>query len=441
MIKVKNLTTGEVIVVHNIKCNRVTGIIQVEKQGQEPKERFYMKHSFLLKSNIVNGFRTFLLADGYELVKTGATGTQPQPQPATEQEQPTTETQPQEQETPEAEVEVVTEQEQETEQPQPRKKAKEVDAPKTDGLNDALTSAFAPIFAGVAKQIEANIRAEVSAEIDALKKAAKTHVQRIELTANGEKHEVEGVFCEEFEDLCEDVNLGYYPYLWGAAGCGKSYTAEQIAKALGLDFYAQTMLNFAHEISGYGDAGGNYVETAFFKAFTQGGLFFLDEADRSQCEGLVALNTALANKRFTFPVVGSIEAHPRFRFICAGNTRMSGADEEYVSGQVQDGSFKNRLTFYEMHYDRRVELPVMAQGDEELVDFVEDVRRAIKECRICHAVSYRETEYMKRHETKKECALIRQTFKGLEIDAVRMIYNELRNKENAWAKALAKVVK
>ena len=83
----------------------------------------------------------------------------------------------------------------------------------------------------------------------------------------------------------------------------------------------------------------------------------------------------------------------------------------------------------------------MAQGDEELVDFVEDVRRAIKERRICHAVSYRETEYMKRHETKKECALVRSTFKGLELDAVRMIYNELRNKENAWAKALAKVVK
>ena len=413
MIKVKNLTTGEVIVVHNIKCNRLTGVIQVEKQGQEPKERFYVKHNFLMKSEVVEGFRTFLLADGYEIVKTGATGTQPQPkQPTTEQEQP-----------------------------QPRKEAKEIDAPKTDGLNDALTTAFAPIFAGVAKQIEANIRAEVGAEIDALKKAAKTHVQRIELTVNGEKHEVEGVFCEEFEDLCEDVNLGYYPYLWGAAGCGKSHTAEQIAKALGLDFYAQTMLNFAHEISGYGDAGGNFVETAFFKAFTQGGLFFLDEADRSQCEGLVALNTALANKRFTFPVVGSIEAHPRFRFICAGNTRMSGADEEYVSGQVQDGSFKNRLTFYEMHYDRRVELPVMAQGDEELVDFVEDVRLAIKECRICHAVSYRETEYMKRHETKKERALVRSTFKGLELDAVRMIYNELRNKENAWAKALAKVVK
>ena len=119
MIKVKNLTTGEVIVVHNIKCNRLTGVIQVEKQGQEPKERFYVKHSFLLKSKVVEGFRTFTLADGYEIVKTGATGTQPQPkQPTTEQEQP--ETQPQEQETTEAEVEVVTEQP-EQEQPQPRK--------------------------------------------------------------------------------------------------------------------------------------------------------------------------------------------------------------------------------------------------------------------------------------------------------------------------------
>ena len=32
MIKVKNLTTGEVIVVHNIKVNRSTGAVQVEHQ-------------------------------------------------------------------------------------------------------------------------------------------------------------------------------------------------------------------------------------------------------------------------------------------------------------------------------------------------------------------------------------------------------------------------
>jgi len=107
---------------------------------------------------------------------------------------------------------------------------------------------------------------------------------------------------------------------------------------------------------------------------------------------------------------------------------------------VQDASSRDRVIYYEMNYDRRIELPVMAQGDEELVNFVEDVRRAIKTLRISHVVSYRETMYMKARENKKEKALIRSTFKGLEVDEIRLIYGELKNKENAWAKALKNLI-
>ena len=138
--------------------------------------------------------------------------------------------------------------------------------------------------------------------------------------------------------MLNDVRDGYNIYLYGAAGSGKSHTAEQIADALGLAFYGQTTIQFAHDVRGYGDAGGNFVDTPFFKAFAHGGLYFQDEYDRSNTEAAIVLNSALANGWYDFPVIGRVNAHPDFRFMAAGNTLMTGADEEYVSGQVQDAS-------------------------------------------------------------------------------------------------------
>lgn len=429
-ISVKNIATGNVLNVSGIKV--VNGVIVPKKENLG--ERFIKAHAAEL--SVVydeNGAQTFVVNDGYELVKGKSSKRQPQPQP--------TETHDEE---PEEVEEVVTETDttETTEETTAQPAQPVVEAPKTDGLNDALTAAFAPIFANVAAQIESNVRAKVQGEIDALKAQARTQTTRIELVKKGgERHEVEGVFCEQFELLCRMVNDGWKPYLWGAAGCGKSHTAEQIAKALGLDFYTQNMLTFAHEVAGYGNAAGEYVETPFFKAFSEGGLFFLDEADRSAVEGLVVLNQALEQGVFNFPVVGNVKAHPKFRFMCAGNTRMNGADEMYTSGQTQDASFKRRVIFVEMNYDRRIELPIMAQGDEVLVNFVEDVRRAIKKTGTLHFVSYTETRFMKEYEDMKEFALVASTFKSLDIDIMRQIYGALDDTDNPWAKALYKVVR
>lgn len=438
-INVKNIQTSEVVKVSSLRV--LNGKIAAYYDFPEPSQKWLAKFPFCVKADetITDEkhsveCRVFTLADGYELVKVKAEKAEKR-QP--KKEEPAAEA-------PAAEpvvMEEVVEAVEEIPAPAPEP-AKPAARPDTDGLTDALGAAFMPIFKNVAAEIEANVRSKVQAEIDALKAQAKTHVQRIELVKpEGEKFEVEGLFCNEFEDICEDVNNGWYPYLWGAAGCGKSHTAEQVAKALGLDFYTQNMLSFAHEVAGYGNAAGEFVETPFFKAFSQGGLFFLDEADRSQVEGLVVLNQALAQGVFNFPVVGNVKAHPNFRFMAAGNTVMNGADEMYTSGQTQDASFKRRLVFYEMHYDRRIELPIMAQGDEELVNFVEDVRRAIKRTNTLHFVSYSETRYMKQHENKKEKALVRSTFKSLDADIIRQIYGELDNKENVWAKALYNVTR
>ena len=311
---------------------------------------------------------------------------------------------------------------------------------------DALTSAFTaltPLFAGVQKNVTDAVMLTLKPIIDSLKKQAATQVQHIQITNSaGETHQIDEVVCGDFEEMLTYVSEGVPVYMWGAAGCGKSHTARQLADALGLPFYESMQVMFAHDVKGYGDAGGNYQSTPFFKAFTEGGVFFLDEVDASAPEALVVLNTAIANRRFDFPIVGNVTAHPNFRVIAAGNTAMTGADVEYVARSVQDAATENRFSFFEMKYDRRVELPVCAHGDEVLMDFITDLRQAIREANIIKCVSYRQTTLLANQALLKfgrVNALRRNVFKGMEADEIRIIYGYLNDTQNIWAQAMSQL--
>jgi cobaltochelatase CobS len=253
------------------------------------------------------------------------------------------------------------------------------------------------------------------------------------------KESKEAKKCMNYESILRDVQEGYNVYLYGPAGSGKSHTAEQIASDLGLKFYGQTTIQFAHDVRGYGDAAGNFVPTPFFFAFRDGGLYFQDEYDRSCAEAAIVLNTALANGYYDFPVVGRVEAHENFRFMAAGNTTMTGADEQYVTGQIIDASSRDRFaSMYEIGYDHDVELSI-AHGDIETVEFVEDVRRAISESGIQHVVSYRATAYMINRKDDKRATLLRGVFKGLHMDEIHIIANKLKTTNNAWTKEARKL--
>lgn len=287
--------------------------------------------------------------------------------------------------------------------------------------------------------LEQKARASVIDEVAKLAVSEPKKMQPLAVVAKNKT--AKQYYCKDFEDIKQDVADGFNVYLYGAAGSGKTHTAEQIAEALGLDFYTQTTIQFAHDVRGYGDAGGNYVDTPFYKAFSGGGLYFQDEYDRSYAEAAIVLNTALANGYYDFPVVGRVKAHPNFRFMAAGNTLMKGADIEYVTGQCIDASSRDRFgAFYECEYNHDVELNAIAGGDKALVEFVEDVRQAIKQTGITHIVSYRATAYMVKRQENKVATLIRNTFKGLLVDDIRMIYNKLSHKSNVWAKAMQSLI-
>ena len=177
-------------------------------------------------------------------------------------------------------------------------------------------------------------------------------------------------------------------YLYGPAGTGKNVLAEQVAKALGLPFYYAGSLQFKTDLEGFVNAAGEYVETDFYRAFTEGGVFLLDEVDATAAEVLVAFGACLANRYYNFPKHGKLEAHSDFVVFASGNTAGRGATETYNGRFQLDASTLDRFAFIPMDYDRRIEL-ANAGGDEILVDFAHELRAVIGQCGLTYTVSPR----------------------------------------------------
>jgi MoxR-like ATPase len=202
---------------------------------------------------------------------------------------------------------------------------------------------------------------------------------------------------------------------------------KQVAKALDLDFCFTNCVTQEYQLTGFTDAMGKFHETEFYKAFTQGGLFMLDEMDASIPETLVVLNAAIANRYFNFPApIGYVEAHPNFRVIAAGNTYGTGADMNYVGRAQLDAASLNRFAMVKVDYSEAIENNC-AGGDKELADFARDYRKAAKKAGVNVVVSYRDitrlakmTKLLSLEEALETCLV-----KGLEKDNVNSIVNAI----------------
>ena len=221
--------------------------------------------------------------------------------------------------------------------------------------------------------------------------------------------------------LCIENNIPVY--LAGPAGSGKNFTLEQIAKEMNMDFYFTNSVQQEYKITGFIDAGGVYHETEFYKAFVNGGLFFLDEMDASIPEVLVLLNAAIANGYFEFPN-GKVTAHEGFRVVAAGNTVGNGADEQYTGRLVLDQATLDRFVIINFDYDKNIELH-LAKGNIELVNFVEDLRKQAAEKGIRATFSYRCIMVISKLEGKLALKDIMEiaVVKGLDKDTIRMFHN------------------
>lgn len=245
---------------------------------------------------------------------------------------------------------------------------------------------------------------------------------------------------EKFEQIKTCVELNIPVYLAGPAGSGKNHTLEQIAKELGLEFYFTNSVQQEFKLTGFIDAGGVYHETEFYKAFKNGGLFFLDEMDASIPEVLVLLNAAIANGYFEFPN-GRITAHENFRVVAAGNTVGQGADEEYTGRMVLDQATLDRFAIIEFDYSRKIEM-LLSKGNKELVDFIRDLRKQSKINGIRATYSYRCISMVTKLEEAgmglKDILTI-TVFKGMNKDTIRMYM--ARPENNKYYDCLSEIKK
>lgn len=224
---------------------------------------------------------------------------------------------------------------------------------------------------------------------DFIKSEYGTIERKIITVVDGKKFEGEGVTHEKFDTIVKFVANNEPVFLTGPAGSGKNVLCQQVAKTLGLNFYFSNAVTQEYKITGFTDAMGVFHESQFYKAFKYGGLFMLDEMDASIPEVLVILNAAIANRYFDFPApIGYVEAHPDFRVVAAGNTFGLGANYEYVGRNQLDMASLDRFAVVKVSYDRNIELNV-AQGNVELVDFADDLRKAAEKSGIRFIISYR----------------------------------------------------
>lgn len=415
-----------------------------------PGTRFFNAHtSVKLKEGegsvfTSDGWAILDIMPGWEIVK-GAKAVKPaQPAQPTQQEQPKENTQPAQQET----TTPAQEQEQQpAAAPQPKKEqaqpAPAAQKPAAQGSN-----AFSAMldFSNFAAAMEAKIKEAVLAELPKIQPAAQPETKRETITVKDGQQigKVQGHTCRNFSAIVRTVAQSVPVYMYGPAGCGKSHTAKQVAESLGLDFYETSTVLFAHEMKGYGDANGHFIDTPFYKAFVNGGLFFLDEVDASAPDALVVLNTAIANGRFDFPVVGNKTAHKDFRVMAAGNTLMTGADIEYTARAVQDKSFINRFFFIGFDYDPEIEKAITA-NDTELIEFAHDFRQAAACAGLSVCLSYRQLAVLSNKELQAAWPLdqlVKNSFLScLSVDDINVICGNMTDKQNRWSKAINELSK
>lgn len=235
----------------------------------------------------------------------------------------------------------------------------------------------------------------------------------VDITAPDRKIRFEGAMHHAFPKLLAAVMQRVNVMMVGPAGSGKTTAAEKVAEALGLPFYFTGAIDTPYKLTGFIDAQGRVVETAFRRAFLMGGVFLFDEYDGSMPGAVLPFNAATANRKCDFPD-GTFEAHPDFIAIAACNTYGNGASRQYVGRNQLDAATLDRYATLDWDYDPALEAAMLslprpkaaplpkdiapAPADQvpelvrQWVERVQKVRRAIDKLKVRHVVSPRASQ-------------------------------------------------
>ena len=283
-----------------------------------------------------------------------------------------------------------------------------------DGLAETIADAIFPKVEGrINQKLDEKVES-VEAILDSkVKEALDNHIRRIVIqTPEGKEYQVDGLTHMQFDDVFAIVlaSLDEPPerrtnvYLYGGAGGGKTSIAKQIAETIeklmkekdpDAKFpFRHISLNMQSQPSlliGYRDANGQYVETDYYRWFTEGGLFLFDEWDNTNGNLQTSMNTGLANGEMAFPC-GIVKRHKNAIAIAAGNTPMLGANSTYASRVQADGAARERFVFVEFHYDEKLERQASLNENPKAVDWVnwvQSVRKSVVDLKVNLVVSPR----------------------------------------------------
>lgn len=309
-------------------------------------------------------------------------------------------------------------------------------------LINAINEYQAVIKTAVASYVEEIARKQ--AEETARKQAeeAALNGKTVLALSDGTTVEVKGKVHPVFKEALEDLKEFHCIYLHGPAGTGKSFMCRQLAEALGVECYISSQSTLKYDLLGTYNVKGEHIYTAFTRAAVNGGVWLWDEYDRSSPDSCTAINDALANGRVDIPGIGMVDLHPNFYCVAAGNTCGFGGSSKYTAAQQQDyASLTRFLSKISIDYCREMDL-IVTNNDTALCDFVEAVRKAIKETSIEIDVPIRVLKPLqqKAKRTNKQRALECCLFAGIGATQIKQISARVKG-SGAWFDALTEYAK
>lgn len=247
--------------------------------------------------------------------------------------------------------------------------AQESKAPGTVPGGAAAFGAFGEILVGIAKEAvdEALKGLDLTIDEEAIKAAVREHlkmlpVQKIQV-GDGEAKAVVGQH-EAFSKVAAYVAKGFWVYLYGPSGTGKSHMAIEIARFLGYTeecggkaFYPVSLGPTTTEgrIFGYqSQIDGRWYAGPLYHAAKHGGLVLLDEADNTDPMVLTLLNSLLSNRIYGFANGETVTVHPDFRVIFTANTAGLGGNRQYKREALDAATLKRFLRLF-VGYDEKLE--------------------------------------------------------------------------------------
>jgi hypothetical protein len=246
---------------------------------------------------------------------------------------------------------------------------------KTHKLKNDSNNLAALIGQAVSQYINVDSAPQLDNEqiIELIKLHAAPRIETLYINRETKKEVKIELKHKQFNDILALISCGLNVWINGGAGGGKTHIVSQVAEILDLPFYSKSISAQTSEFSllGFMNAAGNFVETDFYKAYTTGGVFCLDEIDNGNPNVLAVLNSALSNGHCSFANGGQTK-HKDFILIATANTIGKGATAQYVGRLAIDGATLDRFVMINLNYDNNLEAALC--GNKEVSDAVQTLR-------------------------------------------------------------------